>query len=112
MVVNEIMKLQPFRDYQIPVCDDHQKCYIHPNLNEQNMEILGVIGPWQIMILLVFSFLFLIPWIVALVDILSNEFTGNNKLIWVLVVALTGILGAILYLIIGLRQKLPKNNHP
>jgi fatty-acid desaturase len=72
------------------------------------MEILGIIGPWQILILLVFSLLFIIPWVIALVDILSNEFTGNNKLIWALVVALTGILGALLYFIIGLRQKLPK----
>jgi hypothetical protein len=54
-------------------------------------------------------FFFLVPWIVALVDISSNEFTGNNKLTWVLVVALTGILGALLYFIIGLRQKLPKD---
>jgi hypothetical protein len=74
------------------------------------MEILGVIGPWQIVILLAITFFFMIPVIIALVDILSNEFTGNNKLIWVIVVALTGILGVILYLVIGLRQKLPKNN--
>ena len=73
------------------------------------MEILGIIGPWQILIILFALFFFVVPWIIALVDILSNEFTGNNKLIWVLVVALTGILGALLYFFIGLRQKLPKD---
>jgi hypothetical protein len=72
------------------------------------MIISGIIGPWQILIFLAF-FLFLVPWIIALVDILSNEFTGNNKLIWAFVVALTGIIGAVLYFIIGLRQKLPKD---
>jgi hypothetical protein len=74
------------------------------------MELLGVIGPWQIMILMFGALFFLIPWIIALADILSNEFTGNNKLIWALVVAITGILGAVLYFIIGLKQKLPKGN--
>ena len=72
------------------------------------MIILGVIGPWQVVIFFAF-FLVLVPWIVALVDILSSEFTGNNKLIWALVVALTGILGALLYFIIGRSQKLPKD---
>jgi hypothetical protein len=73
------------------------------------MEILGIIGPWQIMVILFLIFFLMVPVIIALVDILSNEFSGNNKLIWVLVVALTGLLGALLYFIIGLRQKLPKD---
>lgn len=73
------------------------------------MIILGVIGPWQVLIFLTVFLVFLVPWIIALVDILSNEFEGNNKLIWALVVALTGILGALLYFIIGSKQKLPKN---
>ena len=73
------------------------------------MEILHLIGPWQVLIILFALLFFMVPWIIALVDILSNEFTANNKLIWVLVVALTGILGAVLYFIIGLGQKLPKD---
>ncbi len=69
------------------------------------MEILGVIGPFQIFIILAICLMFLVIWIMALVDILSHEFEGQNKLIWVLVVALTGFIGAILYFIIGTKQK-------
>lgn len=75
------------------------------------MEILGVLGPFQIILMLVFGLLglgFLVIWILALVDIVKNEFEGQNKLIWALVVALTGIIGAIIYFAIGTSQKLPK----
>ena len=41
----------------------------------------------------------------ALVDILKSEFSGNNKMIWVIVVLVTNIFGALLYLVIGRQQK-------
>jgi uncharacterized membrane protein YdjX (TVP38/TMEM64 family) len=50
-----------------------------------------------------------IPSIIALVDILRHQFTGNNKLIWTLVVLFTSIIGALLYFYIGRKQKL--TNH-
>ena len=40
------------------------------------------------------------------IDILKNEFSGNNKIAWVLVVLLGNVLGALLYFIIGRKQKL------
>ena len=47
----------------------------------------------------------------ALIDILRNDFRGNNtKLIWVLVVLLAGPLGAILYFVIGRQEVIPKNH--
>jgi hypothetical protein len=70
------------------------------------MQILGFIGPQEIIIVLLIIPVFLIIPIIALVDILKNEFTGNNKLIWVLVVLLSWIIGAILYFIIGRKQKI------
>ena len=73
------------------------------------MEILGIIGPQEIIIILSVILIvpvFLIIPIIALVDILKSEFTGNNKLIWVLVVLLSWIIGAILYFIIGRNQKI------
>ena len=70
------------------------------------MEILGIIGPQEIIVILLIVPVFLIIPIIALVDILKNEFTGNNKLIWVLVVLLSWIIGAILYFIIGRNQKI------
>lgn len=44
--------------------------------------------------------------IMALVDILRNEFSGNNKIVWVLVVLLLNFFGAILYFVIGRKQKI------
>jgi hypothetical protein len=73
------------------------------------MEILGFIGPQELSIILIIIFIvpvFLIIPIIALVDILKNEFTGNNKIIWVLVILLSWLIGAILYFFIGRNQKI------
>lgn len=70
------------------------------------MEILGIIGPQEIIVILLIVPVFLVIPIIALVDILKSEFTGNNKLIWVLVVLLSWIIGAILYFFIGRNQKI------
>mgnify|MGYP001559803861 CR=1 FL=1 len=48
-------------------------------------------------------------WGWALVDILKNEFTGSNKVVWLLLVILVPFC-FILYFIIGTKQKLPKND--
>ncbi|WP_373280245.1 MULTISPECIES: PLDc N-terminal domain-containing protein [Marinifilum] len=58
--------------------------------------------------MIVFSILiFLLP-LIALIDIVRNEFTNSNKLIWVLVVLLFPFFGPILYFIFGLKQKIRK----
>ncbi len=44
--------------------------------------------------------------VVALVDILKSSFEGNNKLIWVFVVVVLPVIGAILYFTIGKDQKI------
>jgi len=67
-----------------------------------------MIGPWQIILITVF--LGIIPTIVALIDIVRNEFSGNNKIVWLLVVLLGNFLGALLYFIIGRKQKLSATN--
>ena len=69
------------------------------------MIYLGMIGPWQI-IILTFVFLGIIPTIIALIDILKSEFNGNDKIVWVLVVLFFNLIGAILYFIIGRKQKI------
>jgi uncharacterized RDD family membrane protein YckC len=56
--------------------------------------------------LLLFVFLAVgILWVLALVDILKGEFKGNDKLIWIIIVAVLPVLGAILYFVIGKNQK-------
>lgn len=65
-----------------------------------------MIGPWQLILILVTLFIFILPTVLALVDILRNEFESNNKIVWVLVVLLGNFLGAVLYFIIGRKQKI------
>jgi len=65
---------------------------------------LGMIGPWQ-MILILFGVL--IP-IIALIDVIRNNFTNNNKIVWILVILFTGLIGTLLYLMFGIQQKIKK----
>ncbi len=57
-------------------------------------------------IYLLFALIPIILWIFALVDILKNEFTGSNKIVWLLVVILLPVIGAVLYFILGRNQKI------
>jgi hypothetical protein len=66
------------------------------------------IGGWEIVLLIMM--LGLIPlclamfafWIWMLVDCIKNEgISGNEKVAWVLVIALTHLLGAIIYFFAG-----------
>ncbi len=72
------------------------------------MEICGFIGPQEIIIILIIVPVFLIIPIIALTDILKNDFEGNNKIIWVLVILFLWLIGAILYYFIGRNQKIRK----
>ena len=66
---------------------------------------LNMVGPWQI-IMVITLLLGIIPTLIALVDILRNKFEDNNKIVWVLVVLFFNLIGAILYFIIGRRQRI------
>ncbi len=70
------------------------------------MYLPAFIGPQEIIVILLIVPVFMIISIIALVDILKSEFTNNNKLIWILVVLLSWIIGAILYFFIGRKQKI------
>ena len=72
------------------------------------MTLLGFMGSQEIVIILLVSLVFFIVPIIALIDILRNEFEGNNKIIWVIVILLSWLLGAILYYFIGRQQKIEK----
>ena len=58
-------------------------------------------------LIIVFFFLF---WGWTLADILKNNFKKNYKLIWIIVVALIPILGAIFYFMTGRKQKIIKKS--
>lgn len=63
-----------------------------------------MIGP-QETILFVIIFVILLP-LAALISVLSNQFRGNDKIIWVLVVLLVPVLGSILYFLIGRKNRI------
>ena len=69
------------------------------------MNYLGMIGIWQIFIILL-ALGGIILTIMALIDILKSEFKGNNKIVWLLVVLFINLFGAILYFNIGRKQKI------
>jgi len=70
------------------------------------MILLGFIGPQEIIIVLLFSLFLLILPVLALIDIVRNEFEGNNKVVWVLIVIFFNIIGSILYFLIGRQQRI------
>lgn len=72
------------------------------------MELLGVIGPQELIVILVVSSGFFLLPILALVDIVRSKFEGNMQLIWILVVFFFNIIGSILYFIIGRNQKIQR----
>ena len=55
--------------------------------------------------LLIFTIFAFVLYIYILIDILKHEFTGYNKIIWVIVIICFPILGAILYLVFGRSQR-------
>ena len=69
------------------------------------MTYLGIIGILEL-ILIIVALSGITLTIVALIDILKSEFEGNNKIVWVVVVLLINIIGAILYFNIGRKQKI------
>ncbi len=59
--------------------------------------------------MIVTVFVIVLP-IICLISILKNDFKNNDKLIWLVIVILTPILGSILYLLIGRKQQLELKN--
>ena len=66
------------------------------------------LGITEIILLLV---LLCVPiWLIAFVDILKNDFKGNDKLIWLLVVIFVPFIGPLSYFFIGRKQKIENKN--
>jgi hypothetical protein len=45
-------------------------------------------------------------WFISIIDILRNDFPGNDETVWLLAVVLSGIPGIILYRVIGKKKKI------
>lgn len=65
-------------------------------------------NPYAVLMLPILLLFLAIPVlaIVCLVDIVKNEFSGNNKIIWLLVLILAPPIGIPLYFFIGRKQKI------
>ena len=48
----------------------------------------------------------LLFWLWALIDILRNDFRGNNNIVWILVVLFFPFVGSLLYVLMGSDQKI------
>ncbi len=64
------------------------------------MDFLFLFGGGLIITLMVILFIFLFP-LLALFSVLTNEFQGNEKLIWVVIIILLPFFGSLLYFLIG-----------
>ncbi len=69
--------------------------------------VAGIMGLSFLMMMSLITVAAFVFWIWALVDILKHEFTGSNKLIWLLAVIMVPMIGMILYWFIGREQRLP-----
>jgi hypothetical protein len=72
------------------------------------MTLLGIIGPQELIIILIVGLGFFLLPLLAIIDIIRSKFEGNMQLIWIIVVVFFNIIGSILYFIIGRNQKIQR----
>mgnify|MGYP001237010571 CR=1 FL=1 len=68
------------------------------------LDLFGIGMAMTLTLIAIGLFALLLP-ILAIIDILTSEFKGNDKIVWLLVVIFLSFFGAILYLVIGREQK-------
>jgi len=54
----------------------------------------------------IFGLIVAVFWIIQLVDCIKSNFSGYNKIVWILVLIFLGPLGAIIYYFFGKDQKI------
>jgi hypothetical protein len=64
------------------------------------MTFLFLFGGGLLITLFVILFIILLP-LIALISVLTNEFQGNEKIMWVLIIIFLPFLGSVLYFLIG-----------
>ena len=64
------------------------------------MVTLFLLGGGLLLTLFIILFIILLP-LLALISVLSNEFSGNDKIMWVLIIIFLPFLGSVLYFVIG-----------
>lgn len=64
------------------------------------MTTLFLFGWGLFLTLFVILFVILLP-LMALISVLTNEFRGNDKIMWVLIIIFLPFLGSVLYFLVG-----------
>jgi len=64
------------------------------------MTFLFLFGAGILLTLFIIFFIILLP-ILALISVLMNDFRGNDKIMWVLIIIFLPFLGSLLYFLIG-----------
>jgi LPXTG-motif cell wall-anchored protein len=71
-----------------------------------------MIGMGELLVMLVIMAVIFPVWIFALVDAVRFEpETGNERLMWILLIALTGMVGSIVYLVVRRPQRRRQLGH-
>ncbi len=71
------------------------------------MTFLFLFGGGILITLFVILFIFLLP-LLALISALMNDFSGNEKILWVLIILFLPFLGSVLYFLIGRDKRISK----
>jgi hypothetical protein len=75
-------------------------------MQHQLLLFIGI-SPAEILMLLFFAGIPVVLWLWALVDVLTSKFENSiEKLIWLVAIVFVPVLGAILYLVLGRKQKI------
>jgi len=71
------------------------------------MTFLFLFGGGILITLFVILFIFLLP-LLALISALMNDFSGNEKILWVLIILFLPFLGSVLYFLIGRNKRISR----
>lgn len=71
------------------------------------MTFLFLFGAGILLTLFIIFFIILFP-ILALISVLMNDFRGNDKIMWVLIIIFLPFLGSLLYFLIGRDKRISR----
>ena len=75
-------------------------------LAQQDAAAPLVLGGGMMLVVALLGILALVLWIWALIDAIQNPaLSGNERLIWILVIVLTSWIGALIYLVVGRKRR-------
>ena len=67
----------------------------------------GMLGGLEILLILAMGVLGTVFWIWMLIECATREpSTGNDKIVWVIVIALTHLIGAVIYFLVRRPQRI------